>query len=366
MEAVRALPSVTRVIATGDTKTSIMTTAGLQVDVRVVEPDQYGAALQYFTGSREHNIRVRELAKRAGLKVSEYGVFRLAGGERLAGETEDGVYAALGMDTPPPEIREDGGEVEAALARDLPRLLELADMRGDLQTHSTWTDGRSTLEQNRALAGELGYEYLAATDHARPGLPMTGMGEEGFERQWREIDTLNADGSGLPHVVKGVELNIADDGSLGFDDDFLAGFDIVLASLHSGWGRPEAEGTARMLAAIENPWVDVIAHPTGRVLGRRDAVAFDVEAVLEAAGRTGTVLEVDAYPDRLDLSDTHLRMARRHGVSFAVSTDAHAADQLRYMGFGVSTARRGWVVPDEVVNAQPLDAMLGRLKRNRA
>jgi DNA polymerase (family X) len=366
MEAVRSLPSVTRVVSMGETKTSVMTTAGLQVDIRVVAPDQYGAALQYFTGSKEHNVHVREIAKRAGFKVNEYGVFRLADDVRVAGETEEDVYAALGLDTAPPEIREDAGEIEAAIGHELPRLLELSDLRGDLQTHSTWTDGRTTLTQNRALAAELGYEYFAATDHARPGLPMTGMDEEGFERQWEEIDELNADGSGLPRILKGVELNIAEDGSLGFSHGFLARFDLVLASLHSGWGRPESEGTARMLAAVEDPWVDVIAHPTGRVLGRRDAVAFDVEMVFEAAGRTGTVLEVDAYPDRLDLCDVHLRMARRHGVSFAVSTDAHAADQLRYIGFGVSTARRGWVVPAEVVNAQPLDAMLGRLKRNRA
>ncbi len=364
MEAVRSLPSVTRVVATGESKTSVMTTADLQVDVRVVTPEQYGAALQYFTGSKEHNVHLRGLAKKAGLKVNEYGVFRTEDDARLAGATEEEVYAALGMDTAPPEIREDGGEIEAALAHDLPRLVELGDMRGDLHTHSPWTDGRSTLEQNRALAAELGYEYIAATDHARPGLPMTGIEQEGFEEQWAAIEALNADGSGLPRILKGVELNIAEDGSLGFPDDFLARFDIVIASMHSGWGHPEAEGTARMLAAIANPWVDVIGHPTGRVLGRRDAIAFDVDAILEAAGRTGTILEVDAYPDRLDLSDTNLRAAKRHGVRFAISTDAHGAEQLRYMTYGVATARRGWVAPGEVVNTLPLDGLLGAIKRN--
>jgi DNA polymerase (family 10) len=364
MEAARSLPSVTRVVATGDTRTSVETTAGLQVDVRVVAPDEYGAALQYFTGSKEHNVKLRELAKRAGLKVNEYGVFRLADDAQLASATEAEVYAALGMDTPPPELREDGGEIEAAVAHDLPILVELADIRGDLQTHSEWTDGRSTLVANRAKAAELGYEYLAATDHARPGLPMTGIGEEEFERQWAEIDALNADGSGLPVILKGVELNIVDDG-FGFSDEFLARFDIVLASLHSGWGRPAKEGTERMLAAIAHPWVDIIAHPTGRVLGRRDPVAFDLDAVFEAAGRTGTILEVDAYPDRLDLSDGHVRMAREHGVTFAISTDAHGAEQMGYMSYGVATARRGWVTPDEVLNTQPLPALRARLKRNR-
>jgi DNA polymerase (family 10) len=366
MEAARTLPSVTRVVATGETKTSVETTAGLQVDVRVVAADEYGAALQYFTGSKEHNVSLRELAKRAGLKVNEYGLFRLEDDERLASATEEEVYAALGMDTPAPELREDGGEIEAALAHELPTLITPADIRGDLQTHSEWTDGRSTLVQNRAMAADLGYEYFAATDHARPGLPMTGIAEDDFRRQWEAIDVLNDDGTGLPVVLKGVELNIADDGSLGFDDEFLAQFDIVLASLHSGWGRPAEEGTERMLAAIADPWVDIIAHPTGRVLGRRDPVAFDVAAVFEAAGRTGTIMEVDAYPDRLDLSDTHLRMAREHGVAFAISTDAHGAEQMSYMPYGVGMARRGWTTPDEVINAQPLAAMLARLKRNRS
>jgi DNA polymerase (family 10) len=366
MEATRSLPSVKRVVTAGLTKTSIESTAGLQVDVRVVAPDEYGAALQYFTGSMEHNVKLRERAKRAGLKVSEYGVFRLDDETRLASKTENDVYAALGMDTPPPELREDRGEIEAASAGGLPTLVTLADIRGDLQTHSEWTDGRSTLVQNRAMAAELGYEYFAATDHARPGLPMTGIAEDDFKRQWEAIDALNEDGSGLPVILKGVELNIADDGSLGFDDEFLARFEIVLAALHAGWGRPAEEGTARMLAAIANPWVDVIAHPTGRVLGRRDAVAFDVSAVFEAAGRTGTILEVDAYPDRLDLSDTHLRMAREHGVTFAISTDAHGSEQMSYMPYGVGMARRGWVTPDEVLNAQPLPVLRARLKRNRS
>lgn len=365
MEGARALPSAVRVVATGDTKTSIETTAGLQVDVRVVAPDEYGAALQYFTGSKEHNVHLRELAKRAGLKVNEYGVFRLSDDERVASATEAEVYAALGMDEPPAELRENGGEIEAALARELPRLVDVADIRGDLQTHSEWTDGRSTLEANRAMAADLGYEYFAATDHAFPGLPMTGIREADFEAQWAAIDLLNADGSGLPHILKGVELNIADDGSLGFSDDFLAGFDIVLASLHSGWSRPAEEGTERMLAAVANPWVDIIAHPTGRVLGRRDPVAYDVAEVFAAAGANGTIMEVDAYPDRLDLDDAHLRMAREHGVSFSISTDAHGAEQMAYMPYGVAMARRGWVVPAEVLNAQTLPDLLARLKRNR-
>ncbi len=362
MEAARTLPIVTRIIASGDSKTSVETTAGLQVDVRVVAPAEWGAALQYFTGSAEHNVRVREIAKGLGLKVSEYGVFRADTGERCASDTEEAVYAALGMDTPPPELRENAGEIESAIASTLPKLITLADIRGDLHCHTTATDGKSTLEANKAKAAELGYEYLAITDHAW-GLRMVGgLDLDDLERQWARIDELNAEGG--PVLLKSIELNIDENGDVDYPDAVLARFDICIASLHSGWGQPREIGTNRVLRAMENRYVDIIGHPTGRILRRREPIELDMEAICAKAAETGTALEIDAYPDRLDLSDVHLRMAMSHGVRISMGCDAHEASQMHFMRYGISTARRGWVTPDVVLNAQPLPALLTMLKRN--
>lgn len=363
MEAARTLPIVTRVIASGETKTSVETTAGLQVDVRVVAPDEWGAALQYFTGSAEHNVRMREIAKGLGLKVSEYGVFRIDTGERCASETEEAVYAALGMQTPPPELRENAGEIESAIAGTLPELITLADVHGDLHCHTTATDGKSTLEANKAKAAELGYEYLAITDHAW-GLRMVGgLDLDDLERQWARIDELNAEGG--PVLLKSIELNIDEKGEVDYPDEVLARFDICIASLHSGWGQSREVGTSRLLRAMENRFVDIIGHPTGRILRRREPIDLDMEAVCAKAAETGTALEIDAYPDRLDLSDVHLRMAMRHGVRISLGCDAHEASQMHFMRYGISTARRGWVTPEVTLNAHPLPEMLALLKRNR-
>jgi DNA polymerase (family 10) len=364
MAAVRDLPIVTRVIGSGETKTSVMTTSGLQADVRVVAPDEWGAALQYFTGDKAHNIHLRGLAKAAGLKLNEYGVFRLEDDVRIAGATEADVYAALGMDVPPPEIRGDHGEIEVALAHKLPDLVELADVRGDMHTHTTDTDGRSTLAQNRAMAAELGYEYFAATDHALMLKMVGGLTLDDLERQWAAIDEINATPG--PRILKGIELNIDDEGGVDYPEDVLARFDVCIASMHSGWGATRQAGTERMLRVLDNPFVDIIGHPTGRVLGRRDAIDYDMEAVLAKAGETGTVFEVSSYPDRLDLDDTHIRMARRYGVRFSLGTDAHEAEQFRYMPYGLAMARRGWIVPDELLNAQPWDVARTWLRRYRA
>lgn len=368
MSAVRGLPIVTGVIASGETKTSVMTTADLQVDVRVVEPASWGAALQYFTGSKEHNVRLRELAKGRGLKVNEYGVFRVADDgselERVAGASEAEVYAALGLDVPPPELREGLGEVEAALEGRLPRLVELGDVRGDLHAHTSSTDATSTLAENRDMAQSLGYEYVAVTDHAYELRMVRGLSVEQLERQWAEVDRLNADGRG-PLILKGTELNIAEDGSIDYDDEVLARFDLCIASMHSGWGDDREIATRRVLKAMDNPFVDIIGHPTGRVLGRRDPIDLDMEAVLAKAGETGTAMEVNAYPDRLDLSDAHLRMARRYGVRFSIACDSHHAEQMRYMPYGVATARRGWVTPDEVLNCLSVEELRRSLRRAR-
>ncbi len=365
-----ALPAVERVLAAGGTKASVELHDGLQVDLRVVAPEQYGAALQYFTGNKEHNVRLRERAKAEGLKVNEYGVFRVDDEgnevERIAGATEAEVYAALGLTVPDPEMRWGLDEIELAAADALPLLITLADVLGDLQCHSTFTDGKSTMAANRAMAAELGYAYLAQTDHAYDLRMVGGLDVSEIERQFAEIDELNAIEDGGPRLLKGIELNIGDAGSLDYNDDVLATFDIALASLHSGWDEDEATVTNRLLRAIEHPLVDVIAHPTGRIIGRRDPMRLNMDAVLQAAGETGTIMEINSYPDRLDLSAEHIRLGRRYGVRFSLGTDAHAAEQLRYMRYGVAQARRGLVTRDELINAQPWDVARTWLKRAKA
>lgn len=364
MGSIRDLPAVARVIGSGASKTSVITTAGLQVDIRVVQPEQFGAALQYFTGDKQHNVHLREIARKRGLKVNEYGVFRVDGDERLGGLTEEEVYGLLGMDVPPPEIRQDHGEIEAALEHKLPHLVTVDDIRGDFHLHTTSTDSKSTVEENRAMAAELGYEYLAVTDHAYNLRMVRGLDVEQLEEQWAHVDAVNAAADG-PYVVKGVELNIADDGSVDYPDEVLARFDFCIASLHGGFRQSRRVATGRLLRAMENRYVDIIGHPTGRILGRRDPIDLDMEAVLRKAAETGTIMEINAYPDRLDLSDAHLRLARRFGVRFALGTDAHGAEQMRFMPYGVAQARRGWVTPHELLNAQPLQTVRAWLKRNR-
>lgn len=364
-EAVRALPIVVRVLGSGGTKTSVLTTSGLQVDVRAVTPDTWGAALQYFTGNKEHNVRMREIAKRAGRKVSEYGVFDVASGERLAGATEADVYAVLGMDVPPPEYRLGLGEVDEALEHRLPDLVELADIRGELHTHTSSTDSHSSVEENRAKAAELGYEYVAMTDHALELRMVRGLTVEQLEKQWERIDELNARGDG-PVVLKGIELNIADDGSVDYPPDVLARFDVCLASIHAGMRQPRAQLTRRLVAAMENPYVDVISHLTGRVLGRRDPMDLDLDALYAKAAETGTILEVNSYPDRLDLSGDRIRAAKRAGARFCLGTDAHSSAHMDFMPYGVATARRGGLTAADVLNCRPLAEMLGCLKRSRA
>jgi DNA polymerase (family 10) len=364
--AFTSLPAVERIVAAGDTRAAVELHDGVQVDLRVVPPESFGAALQYFTGNKNHNIELRNYAKKRHLKVNEYGVFRVDDEgrelERVGGTTEDEVYSFFGMQTPPPEIRWGTGELELAAGHDLPELVTLADIRGDLHSHTTATDGRSTLRANRDEAAQLGYEYLAATDHALNLKMVGGLDSAALEKQWAEIDALNANFDG-PRILKGIELNIADDGSVDYDEDMLARFDIVLASLHSGWDQDEATATKRVLTAAENPWVDVISHLTGRIIGRRDPIKLDVEAVLAAAGETGTIMEINSYPDRLDLSAEHIRLARKYGVRFSLGCDSHAAEQMRYMRFGVAQARRGMVTRTELLNAQPWDVARTWLKR---
>jgi DNA polymerase (family 10) len=357
MEAFVSQPTVARVLAKGDTKSSVVTDRGLQIDLRVIPLEAWGAAMIYFTGSKPHNIRIREIAVRKGLKLSEYGLFDAKSGELLAAETEESVYERLGMTMIEPTLREDRGEVEAAIAGELPTLLTVKQLQGDLHTHTNLTDGLASLEEMIARAGELGYRYFAITDHA-PNLYMQRMTDEKILAQREQVDRLRSTYPKM-ELLHGTELNIDPDGEVDWDGEFLSGFDLTVASVHSHFSQSRDEMTARVIRAIENPYVDIIGHLTTRQIGKRPPVDMDLEAVFEAAGRTGTALEINSHPDRLDLSDEHVLWARRHGVRFAVDTDAHAVPHLDHRRFGVGVAQRGWLTKDDVINAWPL----GKLKK---
>jgi DNA polymerase (family X) len=360
MAAFVALPSVAEVIASGNTKTSIRTRRGLQVDLRVVPEQSWGAALQYFTGSQAHNVRIREIAVRRKYKLSEYGLFSVDTGELIASRTEEEIYRALGMSWIPPTLREDGGEVEAALRNELPDLVTEDDLRGDLHTHTNLTDGTSSLEDMVAAAQARGYEYYAITDHA-PDLIMHRMTDEKMLAQRDQVRTLQATmAQGTPApltLLHGSELNIGPDGSVDWPASFLEGFDIRVASVHSHFGQPKAQMTRRFIEAAENPHVNVIGHPLTRIIGRRDPVDVDLDEVFRACARTGTALEINGSPHRRDLPDEHLRRAKEAGVKFAIDSDAHATSELAYPRYGVGAAQRGWLTADDVINAWPLDRL---------
>jgi DNA polymerase (family X) len=340
------------VIVSGPTKTSIRDANGLQVDLRVVEPECYGAALQYFTGSQAHNVAVRAIAVRKGLKLSEYGLFR--GGELIASATEDEVYGALGMEWVPPPMREDTGEVEAALKKQTPPLVLEKDIRGDLHTHTNLTDGVASLEEMIKAAERRGYAYYAVTDHA-PNLVMQRMTDEKMLTQRERLARIESS----MVLLHGTELNIAPDGSVDWGEDFLAGFDMCVASVHSHFDQDRKDITRRFITACENPHVNVIGHPLTRKIGRRPPVDVDLGELLRACARTGTALEVNASPARLDLPGDYIRQARDAGVKFAIDTDAHAIGDLGNLPYGIGTAQRGWLTADDVINAWPL----GRLRK---
>ncbi|MFC5184648.1 DNA polymerase/3'-5' exonuclease PolX [Actinomadura harenae] len=352
MEAFKALPFVTEIIGSGDKKTSVRTSRGLQVDLRVVPPESWGAALQYFTGSQAHNIRTREIAVRAGLKLSEYGLFDAESGALVVSETEDEVYRRLGLPWIPPPLREDTGEIEAAQKDELPRLVQVEDLRGDLHTHTDLTDGVASLEEMVAAAAARGLEYYAVTDHA-PDLVMQRMTDEKMLAQRERIRELQKEYPDLT-ILHGTELNIGPDGSVDWDADFLAGFDVCVASVHSHFTQGREEVTRRLITACENPHVNVIGHPTARSLGRRAPVDADWDEVFRAAARTGTAMEVNSFPDRLDLPADLARRALRLGVRFAIDTDAHSVGNMRNIRFAVGTAQRAWITPDDVINTWPL------------
>jgi len=354
MAAFVALPLVAEVVASGPTKTSIRTGTGLQVDLRVVPLRSWGSAMQYFTGSQAHNIRTREIAVRAGLKLSEYGLFRVEDDELLASQSEEEVYARLGLPWVPPTLREDRGEVAAALRGTLPQLVQVGDVRGDLHTHTTLTDGVSTLEEMLAAARDRGYDYYAVTDHAKD-LPMQRMTDAKMLAQRERLRELAGDGEMA--LLHGTELNIGPDGEVDWDADFLAGFDLCVASVHSLFSQDQATMTRRFIRACENPYVTIIGHPTTRLINRRPPVDADWDAVFEAAAGTGTAMEINAFPDRLDLNDELILRARGHGVRFAINTDSHSTVHLNHLRYGIGTAQRGWLTADDVINTWPLSRL---------
>ena len=369
MAAFARLPEAAEVIAAGPAKTSIRTAAGLQVDLRVVPPDCWGAALQYFTGSKEHNVRIREIAVRKQLRLSEYGLFDVESGALIVSGTEEEVYRRLGMDWIPPPLREDSGEVRAALRGELPGLVTEDQIRGDLHTHTSLTNGVAPLADMVAEAGHRGYEYYAITDHA-PNLYLQRMTAEKMLAQRDQVRDLAARLAaaarrGPMELLHGTELNIAPDGTVDWPADFLDGFDICVASVHSHFGQPRREMTARFIRACENPHVHVIGHPTARKIGRRPPVDVDFAELFRACARTGTALEVNSHPDRLDLPAEHIRAARDAGVKFAIDSDAHSTAHLANLRYGVGQAQRGWLTPDDVINTWPLPRLREFLRKGR-
>jgi DNA polymerase (family 10) len=362
-----------RVVGAGSTKGSIVLHSGLQVDLRVIPSRSFGAALQYFSGSKEHNVAVRSRAVRQGLRVNEWGVFRVPeteddepigkeDGERLAGDTEQSVYEVLGMSWVPPELRENRGEVEAACEDELPELVSLEDIRGDLQMHSTWSDGKASVEEMARSCLERGYEYFALTDHSQAMAMVQGLTPERAREQWAEIEQVQELVPGI-RILKSVEVDILKDGSLDMPDDVLEQLDVLVISVHSFMDQNKKTMTDRVLRAMQHPSADILAHPTGRIINRREPFELDVEAVLEAAADLSVAVELNANPNRLDFSDVHVHRAKELGVPVVISTDAHSLRGLADMRFGVDQARRGWLEASDVLNTRSVEEMMGWLGR---
>ena len=354
MDRLAEFPGVADTLARGDTKMSVRLENGLQVDLRVVPSESFGAALHYFTGSKAHNVEIRGRAKDAGLKVNEWGVYRLDDGDEvyLAGATEEDVYSVLELPWIPPELREAREEFEWAAQDKLPSLLELTDIRGDLHMHTTATDGKATMEEMADAAIERGLEYIAITDHSKRVSMAGGLDSERLLAQWKEVDELNQRLDDL-EVLKGIECDILEKGGMDLPDDVLSQADWVIASVHYGQNQPREQITERILGAVENPHVDVIAHPTGRLINRREPYEVDLETIFAAAARHGKWMELNANPARLDLDDVHCAAAKRHGISIVINTDAHHVGGLDVMRYGVLQARRGGLTRADVANARP-------------
>ncbi len=353
-----ALPQVDEVLVQGTTRASVIVSAGLQVDLRMVEEDCFGSLLQYFTGSKDHNIALRDRAGRQGLKISEYGITTLKTGKTEKFATEEGYYQRLGLELIPPELREGRDEIERAESGTLPRLIEISDIKGDIHVHSDWSDGHDSIEAMALAARERGYQYIAITEHSVGRGIAKGLDLERLRRHTAEIKRLNQALDGI-RILAGTEVDIRADGSLDYPDEILSQLDIVIAAVHSAMGQGEASMTRRVLRALENPHVDVLAHPTCRLLGWREPVNIDMEEVFKAALRTNTALEINSMPERLDLRDIHVFRARELGVKLVIGTDAHSVAHLDLMRFGIGVARRGWCQADDIWNARPVETLVG-------
>ena len=362
MKAFVHLPHVKDVLMHGPTKSSVIIHEGLQVDLRVVEEDSFGAALAYFTGSKAHNIRLREMAMKSGLKVNEYGIFREKDDEKLGGKEEEDIYKILGLPYISPELREDTGEVEAAMAGRLPRLVDIEDIKGDLHVHSKWSDGSHDFNELIDEAKKRGYEYIAITDHSK-GLGIArGLSAERLMEEKKEIDAVNKRLKGF-RLIAGIEVDIRSDGNMDFPDDVLKEMEIVVASIHSGFRQSKEQITKRLVSAMRNPYVSIIAHPTGRLIGERDPYDVNMNEILKVAKETGTAIEINAYPLRLDLNDVYAKMAKEIGVPIVISTDTHIANQFDYMSYGVSIARRGWLEKKDVLNTLSYKSLIKTLRK---
>ncbi len=355
------LPQVREVLEKGSTKASVIAFDGIQVDLRLLAPDSFGSALQYFTGSQQHNIELRKRAERMGLSLSEYGITEMVTARLEKFSTEEAFYQRQGLDYIPPEIREGQLEIEIAEKGMLPRLIELSDIKGDLHIHSNWSDGNAVISDIAAAAEARGYQYIAITDHSI-GLGIAhGLDVERVRQQIQEIQEFNQKSSGI-HVLTGMEVDIRADGTLDMPDELLAELDIVIASVHSAMNQSEEQMTRRVITAIENPHVDILGHPTCRLLGEREPIELNIDAVFQAATKNNTAMEIDSIPSRLDLKDTHIYQAREMGIKLVIDTDSHRLEHLDYMHFGIGTARRGWCEAKDILNTLPLNEFKASLK----
>lgn len=360
MDAFANLPQVEKVLAKGETKTSVLLKNGMQADVRVVEPESFGSAVHYFTGSKQHNIQIREMGVKKGLKINEYGIFR--GNKRIGGAEEKDVFRSVGLPFIPPEIREARGEIEAAKAGKLPKLVELKDLKGDLHMHTKATDGSNSIEEMAQAGKKLGYEYIAITDHTKSTRVAGGLTEKEALAHLKKIDAAGKKVGGIK-IIRGMEVDILPDGTLDYPDSVLKEIDIVFASVHSNFKMGKPEMTKRIIKAMKNKYVRVLSHPTGRLIGQRDAYEIDLDEVLKAAEDTGTFIELNAYPARLDLDDIHCRKAKELGIIIVITTDAHSTSQLDYMRYGLLTARRGWLEAKDILNTLPYEKLMKTLTR---
>ncbi len=364
MQVFTTMPNVKDVLSKGSTRSSVIIREGIQVDLRIVESESYGSALAYFTGSKNHNIRLREMALKKGLKINEYGIFNETENKKLGGAEEQDIYKILGLPYIEPELREDMGEIEAALEGRLPKLISQKDILGDLHLHSKWSDGSHTLDELIIAAKDRGYAYIAITDHSKGLGVARGLTEERLLEQIKEVKAINKKLKDF-RLLQGIEVDIKSDGTLDFEDAILQQLDLVVASIHSGFKQSSQQITSRLISAVKNPYVSIIAHPTGRLLGERDAYEVNMEEVLQTARETGTAFEINAYPSRLDLNESYAKRAKELSVPLVISTDAHIINQMDYIAYGVSIARRGWLEKDDVLNTLKADDLLKRLKHKK-